>query len=705
MIGMNNWGTNGRAGNQLFQWAFISSTARKHNVPYVLPKWDQAHLFKGKIPVGTVNGTKIRERAYTYSDYSDLNYQMDLDFHGHFQNEKYFDDKVKEEVQFTDKFQADVKGKYSKLFKRTTISIGVRRTDYLTLPYYQLSANYYISALEKHFPDWRNCNLVFISDDLDWCRFHFGCLDNAYFPESRDLEQMCLSSLCDHFIIANSTFHWWAAFMGEKEGAKVVQPTKLFIGSLLEKHGDVNFYSDRWVKHEEQPVDLKDVTFTIPVFLDSNDRKENLELTLCLLQRNFNTNIIIGEQGSDGLNLGFEYVKFDYPKFHRTKMLNEMAKMAKTPFIANWDCDVFTPPMQILESVHRLRNGVEMVYPYEWDFVRVMRKDRPKMFPWYDLGVYTNYEYRTDDTPQRPSLGGAVLWNKQRYFEIGGENEYFISFGPEDVERWDRARILGVKIERVRGKLYHFNHWCGPDSSVSNPHFKANRKLHHEIREKSKDQMLEYINSWPWHSPYTESYYETIVEDAIRSRDAVFEILGIDKETKIVDCGCGVGAWGVGLPNYTGIDYRVPKDKILVSNYIDHDLRKPLTGVAAELVICLEVAEHLEEQYAEILVDNLCAIGDKILFSAAIPYQGGNNHCNEKWQTWWAEKFRMRGFACYQFRDIREAKDVCYWYRQNIMICLRDETAQIKTSLVVDYVLPDYYEEKMKHYESLLNNR
>jgi SAM-dependent methyltransferase len=695
---MSDFWVNGRGGNRLYQWAFLSTLSRKYNVPYSVPKWDY-DMFKSSPPVSAppANLIKVKERSYTFSDYSDLDYPQNIDFSGFFQSESYFDDKVKSEIQFKDDYKSSIKTKFSRLFARPTISIGVRRTDYLTLPYYQLGANYYISALFEHFPEWRDYNLIFISDDLHWCKEHFGCLENAFFPESKDMEQMCLSSLCDHFIIANSTFHWWAAFMGEKEGTKVVQPTKLFAGKLLDQHGDVNFYSDRWIKHEEKPVDLSDVTFTIPVFADSTDRKQNLDLTVCLLQKNFITNIIIGEQGTDELRQpNCEYVKFDLPYFHRTKMLNDMARMSKTPFIANWDCDVFTPPMQIIEAVHKLRQGQEMVFPYEWDFFRVSRKQRKNIFPYYDIGVFFSEECRAGgmkDSPQRPSLGGAVLWRKQKFFEIGGENEYFISFGPEDVERWDRARILGVNIERVKGRLFHIQHWCGPDSSVVNPYFKKNRELHHQIAAMDKKTLEEYINSWPWHKPYTESYYENITEDATRSRDAVFEILGIDKSVTVVDCGGGTGGWGVGLKNYTCIDYRVPLDALLINpeQYIDQDLRKPFNmGEKFDVVISCEVIEHLEEEFTDTFIDNVCRLvkdDGVIIFSGAVPNQGGNNHLTERFQTHWAKKFRERGFYGTQHPCIKRDERIALYYRQNIVIYKKGEIF----SDVEDFVLPEYY--------------
>ena len=208
-------------------------------------------------------------------------------------------------------------------------------------------------------------------------------------------------------------------------------------------------------------------------------------------------------------------------------------------------------------------------------------------------------------------------------------------------------------------------------------------------------ELKDYINSWPWHSPYTESYYETIVEDAVRSRDAVFEILGIDRESSIVDVGGGCGQWGVGLKNYTCIDYRVPLDKLMVEQYIDHDLRTPIELGKFDVVLCLEVAEHIEEAYADVLVENICNLVKEdgiILFSAAIPYQGGNCHVNEQWQTYWADKFFSKGFGGFQDYNVFRDDRVSLWYRQNLVIYKRGENYD-----VTDYVLPEYYIEIVKH--------
>jgi SAM-dependent methyltransferase len=699
-ITFSRFGSYGRAGNQLFQWACLAALARKKGVDLILHENEIFRYFKHKPKTGEITcELKHKETSYTYDpgQFEALDYSKNIDFLGYFQSEKYFDSKTREEIRWNDGYPEVVRERFKDCFSRPTIAIGIRRTDYVTGPqvYYYLPVSYYLTALEEYFPDWRNYNLVFISDDLSYCKLHFQCLPNAYFPETKDMEQMCLMSLCDHFIIGNSTFHWWAAWLGEKDYSKIVQPNHLFTGQLLEQYGDVNFYSDRWIRHEHEGkrLDLKDVTFTIPVFYDSLDRKINLDICLKLLSE-FDTNIIVGEQGTDEFKGYPNYVKFDYEHFHRTKMLNEMARMADAPYIANWDCDVAVPPAQLLETVHRLRQGAEMIYPYEYNFIRLSSKVKDEIRDHWDLGDYAKYNFPNNDSKGKPSFGGAVLWNKQKYFEIGGECEYFISFGPEDVERMERAKKLGVKIDRVPGELYHFPHWCGPDSSVTNPFYKANHAILAKERQMSREELWNWINTWEWHKPYTPDYYDTIVDDAIRSRDEVFRILGLDANSQILDIGCGAGQWGVGLNNYTGVDFNVPREKVMVANYVDFDIRTGVPPVnPADVVLCLEMAEHIEEKYADQLVDTICKLGKKIIFSAAIPFQGGNNHLNEQFQTWWAVKFYKYGFGGKQFEEIQQSENICHWYRQNIVVYSRD----YPINEVKDFVLPEYYYEIAKH--------
>ncbi len=147
----------------------------------------------------------------------------------------------------------------------------------------------------------------------------------------------------------------------------------------------------------------------------------------------------------------------------------------------------------------------------------------------------------------------------------------------------------------------------------------------------------------------------------------------------VLDVGCGTGAFlktfaDCGIEDLLGVDGDyVSRDQLLVEpdRFIGHDLARPLDlGRSFDLVISLEVAEHLPEAHAEQFVENLCRHGSAILFSAAVPQQGGRNHVNEQWPSYWAEKFARRGMQALDVIRpiIWNDRDIECWYRQNCII-------------------------------------
>lgn len=150
----------------------------------------------------------------------------------------------------------------------------------------------------------------------------------------------------------------------------------------------------------------------------------------------------------------------------------------------------------------------------------------------------------------------------------------------------------------------------------------------------------------------------------------------------VLDVGCGIGVWlreflAQGATEAAGLDGPwVPSERLVIppSNFRVHDLGMPFRlGRRFELIVCLEVAEHLPAAAAETLLDSLAAHGDQIVFSAAVPGQGGFRHINEQWQEYWIERFRQRGFVAY---DVLRAAlwhhpDVPYYYAQNILVYSR----------------------------------
>lgn len=237
----------GRFGNNLFQLSVLSAFAQRYNTTWHIPKWEHSHLFENPLPeldkLPEPN-QKITERKFAYDQeyFDQFEYQKQVvDLQGYFQNEQYFDPiETKKLLKFKPEILEKVRKKYERFFTRPTIAIGVRKGDYVNNPnYYQLPVRYYIQALQKF--DYSKYNIVFFSDDLQWCYFHFRSVNHAFFPKfDSDIESFIAGTLMDNWIISNSTYHFWASYLSDAE--RVIQPAYLFAGDLLKREGDVNFF-------------------------------------------------------------------------------------------------------------------------------------------------------------------------------------------------------------------------------------------------------------------------------------------------------------------------------------------------------------------------------------------------------------------------------------------------------------------------------
>ncbi|HTF21906.1 MAG TPA: class I SAM-dependent methyltransferase [Chryseolinea sp.] len=180
-------------------------------------------------------------------------------------------------------------------------------------------------------------------------------------------------------------------------------------------------------------------------------------------------------------------------------------------------------------------------------------------------------------------------------------------------------------------------------------------------------------------SPYTHS---ELVHNMTAPRHVVPVVLNFVQPSSVLDVGCGTGTWlkafeEQGIKDYLGVDgdyvdrslLRIPYEK-----FLPMDISKPVQLARKfDLVVSLEVAEHLAAESADTFVRSLVSHGDVILFSAAIPGQGGQNHLNEQWPEYWQEKFMKHGFY---FHDlirpiIWNDGNVDFWYRQNMFLLNR----------------------------------
>jgi hypothetical protein len=179
---------------------------------------------------------------------------------------------------------------------------------------------------------------------------------------------------------------------------------------------------------------------------------------------------------------------------------------------------------------------------------------------------------------------------------------------------------------------------------------------------------------------YSADFFDRHAGRALSSaREIVPAVLEIVQPKSVVDVGCGIGAWlsvfrEHGIEDLLGIDGAyVDASQLLIPQHCfrTHDLEQPIALPRRfDLAVSLEVAEHISPACADAFVQSLVSLARVILFSAAIPGQGGEHHVNEQWPDFWAQKFARVGFAgidCIRPR-VWTNTSVEWWYAQNTFL-------------------------------------
>lgn len=195
--------------------------------------------------------------------------------------------------------------------------------------------------------------------------------------------------------------------------------------------------------------------------------------------------------------------------------------------------------------------------------------------------------------------------------------------------------------------------------------------------------------------------------------------------TSVVDIGCGTGNFlkvfrDSGVQTVKGLDGKWANRDLLFKHIRENEFEEidleqfSDSKIKYDLAICLEVAEHLKPEAAGQFIKALCTYSDIIVFSAAVPDQGGQNHLNEQWPTYWGRLFEKHGFKMYDILRplIWNNPGVSYWYKQNVFVYMRTTTAAaergyeaIDIEKFMNTIHPDIFQYKSQMLERILEGR
>ena len=244
-------GSNGRLGNQMFQYAALHGIAKFHNFEYWGSNGRLFEVFKmnekENLPPKFLPSIRINEEKFEFDNRYFTSIIDNVDLFGYFQSEKYWKHCKADIIKL---FQVKQSSNYFSNFSSECF-LHVRRTDYLNLPDYHknLENSYYKEAIKVLGTK----SVIIFSDDANWCKENY-----KYFVPNTvnirfacdicksDIDELDLMMNCGSAIIANSTFSWWGAYLGAyQRGGNVIAPKDWF-GKLGPNSQDI--YPDGWTK-------------------------------------------------------------------------------------------------------------------------------------------------------------------------------------------------------------------------------------------------------------------------------------------------------------------------------------------------------------------------------------------------------------------------------------------------------------------------
>ena len=254
MISFNNIGNLGRLAYEMFQYESLKGVARNRGYDFSIPpqqvfgqhdtlvRSSELNIYNvfDNIKNNNIQVARnpiLQERMHEFDEELFRSCPDNVDFFGYYQSPKYFEH-IKDEIKNDFKFSNEVESICNEMFETVhdgnkIISLHIRRTDYVVNNNHPLQPiEYYQNALT--FFD-KTDRLIVFSDDPEWCQEQdIFADDNILISQGNDADvDLCLMTKCNYHIIANSSFSWWGAWLGDSE--KIIAPSYWFADGCASK--------------------------------------------------------------------------------------------------------------------------------------------------------------------------------------------------------------------------------------------------------------------------------------------------------------------------------------------------------------------------------------------------------------------------------------------------------------------------------------
>jgi hypothetical protein len=267
----------GGTGNQMFQYAFARNLSLKYNKTL---KIDLSFLKNKNMGLDFVyrdyslnifniyedfnidknHFIKINEPCFEYEqsvlDMIHSNSDSNFLLNGYWQTSKYFKEfekEIRKDFTFRDEIENSnsyVKEMLNDIKSKNSVLLNIRRTDYLSTNYHGVMGKEYIDKGVKLIESKiKNPRYFLFSDDLDWCReniklSNMTIVDHSY-KGDRFSYYLQLMKNCKHFIIPNSSFAWWAAWLNQDKNKIVIAPKQWFTDTNI---NTTDLTPDDWIR-------------------------------------------------------------------------------------------------------------------------------------------------------------------------------------------------------------------------------------------------------------------------------------------------------------------------------------------------------------------------------------------------------------------------------------------------------------------------